>query len=314
MTPTLDFTFEQTETTVFGIGRKRGSDRIFEQVPTNKNVQDELRKCASATWKIMQKGEEGSQAYDPSDETASTKYTHISLNDRMAAIFHDLQKADNLTKNPSVLSDMSDAFCYFAQFTDSAHRKLTAVHRTAQFKSLGKSRLMSWIDGTLKLVENPVFKIDAVFDLLIDSKFVHILHPKGFEFVGNLEQFILSSAQEHAEIIQKDLPFVDITPVKQYAATHIRAARCLASIRARSWTKDIDRDALKQACYDTNVKVVESNGQLDVSDDITGFLEVLDRRRYSVGLVMDSPEQFRAASRRRIGSQGSSIDPKSSDP
>jgi hypothetical protein len=35
-----------------------------------------------------------------------------------------------------------------------------------------------------------------------------------------------------------------------------------------------------------------------------GLLEVLDRRRYEVELVKDSPERFKAASRRKIDASG----------
>ena len=300
--PELDFDIKNVIGTEFGIGRKLDNEQTFEIVPVDLKVQQVLYKSASATWGKMQNYEGGSQIYDPSGEAASTKYLHLPLNDEMVMIFRKLQQADNMRINNSDLLNTTKVFCYFAQFTDNSQRRLTALHRTNQFKSLGKSRVVSWINGVLQLVENPIFKLDTDFDLLIDSKFVHILHPKSFEFAGNLEQFILNSVEKNAEIIQNYFPFVSIDPIKKYAATHPRAARYLASIRA-NWAKNTNKDSLKQLCDDNNVKIRELNGQFSISDaEIIGFLEVLDRRRYNIKLVTNDPERFRAVSRQKINS------------
>ncbi|MBI1658957.1 MAG: DUF4868 domain-containing protein [Thaumarchaeota archaeon] len=294
----LDFDVENVQTTEFGVGKNGDGSRIFENVPVDRKIKDELFKYARTTLNIMQNQDETPQEYDPSDETASTKYVYLPLSNDMAGVFRELQNAENLRKIFN-LSDTPDIFCYFARFTDSNNRRLTAVRKTFQFRSLGKG-FSVWIDGTLKLMSNPIFKLDTVFDLFIDSKLVHILHPKSFESVGELKKFVLNSVEKNTEIIQNYLPFVDLEPVKDYAAEHIRTARYLASIRARSWAKNIDKDELKSACVSNNVKISESEGMLDVSEDISGFLEILDRRRYSIGLVANMPEQFRAASRHKI--------------
>jgi hypothetical protein len=45
----------------------------------------------------------------------------------------------------------------------------------------------------------------------------------------------------------------------------------------------------------------EVDGKINVGiDHVVAFLEVLDRRRYEVILVADSPEPYRASSRQRI--------------
>ena len=54
-------------------------------------------------------------------------------------------------------------------------------------------------------------------------------------------------------------------------------------------------------CNSTGVEIDDSNGRIVVPDGhVVGFLEVLDRRRSDVELVTGRPEQFKAASRRRI--------------
>jgi len=53
------------------------------------------------------------------------------------------------------------------------------------------------------------------------------------------------------------------------------------------------------------VQFHEANGKITVEEGhVMGFLEVLDRRLYAVELVKDSPERFRAASRRRLVNGG----------
>ncbi len=294
----LDFNIENVKTTEFGVGKNSGNGRIFENVPVDIKVKDELLKYARTTLSRMQDQEDADQEYDPSDETASTKYVYLPLNNEMARVFEELQNAENLRKTPD-LSSMPGVFCYFARFTDSDSRRLTAVRKTTQFIVLGKG-FFSFIDGTLKPVRNPIFKLDAIFDLFVDSAFVHILHPKSFESVGSLKQFVLNSVERNVSNIQQNIPFVNMEMVKGYAKEHIRAARYLASIRARGWAENVDRKKLKKACIDNNVKIHESDDTLDISEDVKGFLEILDRRRYNIGLTAGADEQFRAASRQRI--------------
>ena len=99
------------------------------------------------------------------------------------------------------------------------------------------------------------------------------------------------------------MPFVDMSTLSEYAKQHPRAARYLASINTQSWAKGVDNIALKTLCDATGVEIMEQAGQITISDrHVMGFLEVLDRRRYEIGLVANNLEQFKASSRQRIGS------------
>ncbi len=94
---------------------------------------------------------------------------------------------------------------------------------------------------------------------------------------------------------------MDFDEVREYAQTHPRAARYIASIRSQKETKDIDKGALKRLCKDTDVPIKEVAGRLVVDEEyVLEFLEVSDRRRYRLELVRGSPEQFRAASREKL--------------
>lgn len=292
----LNFDIENSKVTEFGVGRRNGNIRTFESVPVNTEVKSELLKYARATLNKMQN--QDVIEYDPSDETASSKYVRLPLDSEMARVFAEIQNAENLPKT-SDPTNISGGFCYFIHLIDGEHRRLSAVRKITKFSSLGKG-FYYWIEGTLKPVSNPLFKLDSMFDLLIDSKYVHILHPKKFESIGNLKQFVLDSVEKNVEIIQENLSFVNTEPIKNYASERVRAARYLASIRMHNWTENIDKNELKRACADNDVKFTESGGLLDVSEDIGGFLEILDRRRYNTKLSAGKSEQFRAASRHKI--------------
>ncbi|GIW56948.1 MAG: hypothetical protein KatS3mg082_3352 [Nitrospiraceae bacterium] len=297
----VDFDFENVTVTEFGVGLDDSNGQTFVVVPVDADAQKALREMVQATWDAMQKDEDAPAKYEPSEKYGSTECLHLPLDDEMASSVRELHKAANLPINSKALHDPSKVFCYFARFTDNKNRRLTALRRATQFKGVLKSRLIRLVSDSLKLIEDRVFKLDSDFDLLADSSSVYILRPRGFEFTGQLQEAILNAVPQNIRAIQSDLPFVELSSIEEYAKKHPRAARYVASIRGQEETKNIDKTLLKKLCMQTGVDVKESKGKLVIADGHEmGFLEVLDRRRYEVTLVKKKPEQYRAASRRKI--------------
>ena len=299
----LEFDLNSVSVTEFGVGRDDGNARTFVAVPVDASVQAALREMVQTTWEAMQKDGNEPERYQPSEKHAATEYLYLPLDDELAASVRGLHNGANLDIQSSALDDPSNVFCYFARLTDTKQQHVTALRRATQFKGLLKSnnRLVRVLDDTLKIIDDPVFKLDNDFDLLIDAKNVHILRPSGFEFAGKLQQAILDAVPENIKAICKDLAFVEFDGVEEYAGKHPRAARYLASIRAQDETKTIDKTLLKKLCKQTGVEVAESKGKVSIAaGHEMGFLEVLDRRRYEVSLVKEKPERYRAASRRKI--------------
>jgi hypothetical protein len=289
--------------TEFGVGREDGNGESFVAVPVDAGVQGALREMAQATWDAMQRDEDGPAKYEPSEKHGSTEYLYLPLDDELAASVRELHEAAGRNIDAAALSDPTDVFCYFARFTDMKKRHLTALRRATQFKGVlkSKNRLVRMLDDTLRIIEDTVFKLDSDFDLLVDSANVHILRPSGFEFAGKLQRAILDAVSENIKAIRKDLAFVEFDGIEAYARKHPRAARYLASIRSQGETKSIDKALLKKLCRRTGVEIAESKGKVTVVDGHEmNFLEVLDRRRYEVSLVKESPERYRAGSRRKI--------------
>jgi hypothetical protein len=297
----MDFDLNAIRTVEFGVGRDDGDEHAFHCVMVDDGVQAALGDMASATWESMQSLTNEPIRYEPSEKYSGCEHVYLPLDDDLAVRMRNLHEAVNLDIDQEALVDTDAMFCYFAKFTDEQGRHLTALRRAIQFKGVLKSRLIQWGTDALKMVEDQVFKLDNDFDLLIDSQQVHILRPSGFEFAGKLQDAILGAVTGNVEILQSDLSFVQFDGIREYASTHPRAARYLASIRSQQEVAKIDQQHLIEACGATGVEIAEDGEQIVVDErNIMGFLEVLDRRRYEVRLVPEEPEQYRAPSRTRL--------------
>lgn len=299
----LEFDLADVTVTEFGVGRDDGDGQSFVAVPVGADVQAALREIVRATWDALHKQADGPAKYEPSEKHGSTEYLFLPLGDDLAASIRELHESTNLTIDASALSEPQDVFCYFARLTDRKGQHLTALRRASQFKGIlkSKNRLVRMLDDTLMIIEDRVFKLDNDFDLLADAKNVHILRPSGFEFAGKLQQAILDAVPQNIKALRKELSFVEFDVIEAYAATHPRAARHLASIRAQEETKNVDKGNLKGYCKRVGVVVKEASGKLVVeAGHEMGFLEVLDRRLYEVELVPGTQERYRASSRRKL--------------
>lgn len=299
----LMFDLETVSVTEFGIGSDAGDGQVFSAIPVDAKVQTSLLEMVHATWRALVESPDGPSQYEPSEKHAATEYLYLSLDHEFATSMRGLHKAAALDIRTDVLNTPADVFCYFARLTDGERRQLTALRRASQFKGVlkSKNRLVRLYDDTLQVIEDTVFKLDNDFDLLIDEETVHILRPSGFEFAGKLQQAILDAVPENIRAIKEDLAFVQFEDIGTYAAKHPRAARYLASIRTHAQTKNVDKDLLVQFCHQNGIEITESKHRLSVvPGHELGFLEVLDRRRYEVNLVKETPELYRAGSRRKI--------------
>jgi hypothetical protein len=297
----LNFDIDNVNVTEFGVGRDDANGQTFIAISIDVDVQKTLEEMVRQTWETMQADKEGPVRYEPSEKHAGTEYLFLPIDDDLSTSVRILHQAVNLPIGSAALDDLSTVFCYFVRLTDMKGCHLTALRRATQFKGVLKSRLLRLVNDSLKIIEDRVFKLDSDFDLLIDSNFVQILRPSGFEFVGDLQEKILAAVPQNIASIQNDLKFIDFSEIQDYAITHPRAARYLASIQGLRETKNIDKSALKKLCKSTGVDINDTTGRIEINPGHEmGFLEVLDRRRYEVELVKGVPERFKASSRRKL--------------
>lgn len=297
----IDFDFGNVEVglTEFGVGKDEDGDTAFYAVPVNADVKDGLLSMANATFEQLANSEGEGEPYSPGEKHGSTEYLIAQAGSDFEAHFRQLHEANNLTLGVGPLVHPQNLLSYFVRLVDTTNRRVTAVRRASYFKGILRSRLVDVHDDTLRLIEDNVFKLDADFDLLVDSAGTHIWRPSAFEFLGGLRQAILDAVPHNVVAIRAELPFVDFASIEEYAAARPRAARYLASIRTQE-LNGLDRDALLDLCHHTEVAVEDQGGMLVPGpDSVMGFLEVLDRRRYELELVLGQPERFRASSRVR---------------
>ncbi len=236
----LNFNLERIRSTEFGVGLDEAEGESFSLIPVDAEVQDALREMAAETREAMIEYGDPDE-YQPSEKHAPQEYLTTEVNSDWATRLRHLHDANNVPLGVGALEDPGDVFCYFARFSDSQGRKLTAVRRATQFKGLLKSRnrLLRVVDDTLQIVEDNTFKLDRDFDLLIDSTHVHILRPSGFEFIAELQEAIRDAVPGNVASIQRDIPYVEFAGIQEYASRHTRAARLLASIRSQRETQNV---------------------------------------------------------------------------
>jgi hypothetical protein len=297
----LDFDFDHEIVTEFGVGQNIDTGEEFVAIPVDANVQSALLEMVFATRDAMDRFGDDISEYEPSETTGGTKYLTTTLGNPLAGQVQLIHSAENLQVRPGGLEAPANIFCYFVRLSDHRGKRLTGVRRATQFKGVLKSQLLRFLNDSMRLVDEDVFKLDRDFDLLVDETTIHILRPNGFEAIGRLQEAILSAVAENVSAIAIELPFIDFASIGEYASGHSRAARSLAALRSSGRSAGIDRVALCDICTKTGVELIEVDGKIGVGpEQVTAFLEVLDRRRYQLLLVPDVPESYRATSRQSV--------------
>ncbi len=295
----FDFGHVERERVEFGVGKDEGGDTTFYAVPVDADVKNDLLSMVNATLDQLENVEGGGTPYSPAERHEPTGYLIVQAGSDFETHLRQLHNANNLTLGAGALVHPHRLLSYFVRLTDATSRRVTAVRRATYFKGILSRRLVRFNNDMLKVVEDDVFKLDVDFDLLVDSEGTHIWRPSAFEFLGKLRQAVLDAVPRNVQAIRADLPFVDFSSIEEYAASRPRAARYLASIRAQELS-GVDQGALADLCRQARVAVAEREGVLVPSpDSAMGFLEVLDRRRYEIELVLGQPERFKASSRAR---------------
>ena len=302
----VDFDMSQNVTAEFGVGQREGDTVQFFLMPVDDTVQDALlREAESTMTSIASIAPMTANAphFDPSEKYGNKEYVVLPLQHELAAFLAELHEADNLSLTTPKLESLRNAYCYFLRGTDRNGRRLTALNRASQFKAtLGRQgRLLMLFSDALQVIPDPVMQLNVGFDIVIDSEFIHILHPASFRALGNIDEAIAQAVPQNVNAISQVASYVDWSNIEEYAVGHSRAASLLASIRTQGYAGNLDQAALQSLCRRTGVALETYQGQVVVpKEQIISFLEVIDRRRYEIGLVPNRPEQYKASSRTRV--------------
>jgi hypothetical protein len=297
----LPFTFDLAAVNLieFGVGREAANGVEFVAIPTDDDIQSALQDMASQTVEALSKHDE--VAFAPSEKYDSVENVVTATNGEYAGVLADLHRAEMLPMLATALNDPEPIFCYFSRLSRADGTRLTCVRRATQFKGILKSRLIQVITDALKIVEERTFKLDNDYDLLIDDDNIHILRASGFVVLSGIEAVVLAAVPQNIARLQANLPFVDFTLISNYAASHSRAAKVLASICSEGEAKDVSKERLIAACQEcgAEVQIVVDQVRPQVGHELN-FLYVLDRRLFRVQLVEGKIERYQAGSRRPV--------------
>ena len=303
----IEFDTSQIRTAEFGVGQRLGETIQYTLLTADDTVQDALVKEAESALASIGGISANPPHFDPAEKYGGNEYLILPLHHELSASLAELHEADNLSLNTPELQRLRGAFCYFLRGTDSSGRRLTALNRASQFKAtLGRQgRLMMLLSDALHVIPDPVMQLNAGFDIVMDSEFIHIFHPSSFRTLGNVDEAIAEAVPRNVDAISQAASYVDWSNIEEYAVGHSRGASLLASIRTHGYAENLDKAELERLCTRTGVRIETSGGQIAVpKGQILPFLEVIDRRRYEIGLVPNTPEQYKASSRTRVGRSG----------
>ena len=290
----------------FGVCLNRAEGEEYVIVPEDRTVQDALKDMVKATAERIGCFPDANALplYEHSEKYAAKEPLRYAIQDEDTdTVPVQLFNAANLDTHNAGLAEPTDISFYFGICKDAQNRKILAIRRAVQFKGVlkAKGRLIRWLDDTMKVVEDDVFKLDEDFDYLVTSDEIYILRPNNFVYTADLMDRVLAKSEENIQALGQAISFVQFDDLVEYVKTHPRAARLVAAIKSRDDLAGMTKHNVKKECDATGIDVAEANGKLiPPQGQEMHFLYLLDRRRYSLELVPNTPETYEAASRRKV--------------
>ncbi len=286
----------------FGICSIIDGQEMIVRIPIDNSVRETLFEMHEAFYETFLGMEGEPELFQPSEKYASTEKLIIPLNHENLNSISDLYNLRNIPIADVAIGKIANSITfYFAIFWHSNGTKQIAIKRPSQFKGLLSKKLIQFIDDTLQLVPDNVFKLDNDFDFIIHKNNIDILHPTGFSFIANIDEEVLRSAANATRQLSVRVQFINFNYLADFVAHSKTAAKLVASIKARTDLERTSQEKLLEKCTRIGVTVREENGQIIPEDNhIVSFLQILDRREYDFDLTVDEPEIYVASSRKKV--------------
>lgn len=294
----------QLETIEFGACFDNGKTEQYFLVPVNRPVQAALVEMHENTLRLFDTVDEDFELFEPAQKYGPLEKLKADLHNPSFSKVKALFQAHNLEMNPDVMRETETLAFYFAVFRDKAGTKVLGVRRATQFKGIlkAKRRLIRLIDDSLALVQEDLFRLDTDFDYLVTKDAIRILRPSGFEYTADIDEEISSRAAKMTEELMESVPLIDFGSLRAFVQGNKRAARLLASLRSRDDLQNTSLPKLKKACKQIGISIVIDDGVVRPEEGHEiAFLQLLDRRRYTVSLINRISEYYEAPNRKSVG-------------
>lgn len=298
-----EFDFDHIQSVEFCVNVATTNDaHINHLVPIDQSVQDALKQVLNATLADIEPNEDDWSLYELSEKYGSKESLRADISAAEMAAVKTLHEEEGWEINASALTNPKTIAYYFGVFRDNRGRKLVGVRQATQFKGAFKGHFVSFIDDTLRMVQDRVFKLDNQFDFLITAQHIYILHPTGFERIAEIEEFASAKAKEMTLALAETVKFLDFGGLSEFVGKHKRAARLVATLHARNDLATIKRAMFCKSAEETGV-VLENVGRklAPGKGSEIACLELLDNRRYTTTLKPGPKPAFVASSRRPVG-------------
>ena len=294
----MSFNSSSIRSVEFGVCLDVDNGERYCIVPSDKSVQDALKEMFVSTIDEIRKGGNVLERFSPSEKYGSNERLFLPLDSDLALKYREVFATANFAIDTHGLNEPSRLICYFAIFRDGTGGKAIAFRRAAQFKGVVEKNFVTFMNDTLKMMPDRLFKLDQDYDFLIMDQKIYIWRPSGFIFTAGMDEQIAACAMKSVEFVAKEIRCVNFDRLKEYVSKHKMAMRLIAAIRSRDDLADISKKHLKSECKEAGLKVYEENGVLFPEEgNEFGFLMLLDRRRYTVTLIDKKPETYEAPSR-----------------
>ena len=297
-----EFGFQEIRSVEFCVSlRNADGTHINYLVPTDRSVQDTLKDVLDSTLNEIEPSDGDWSPYELSEKYGSKESLRADLASAEMAGIRALYGEEGWEVNARALADPARLVYYFAVFRDAQARKLIGVRQATQFKGTIKGHFLSFIDDTLKMIADRVFKLDNQFDFLITAQRVYVLHPAGFDRIAGIEEFASARAKQITLGLGSSVKFLDFTGLAEFVARHKRAARLVAALHKRDDLKAISRALFCETAKNTGVILVRTGKKVcPAKGSEVGCLELLDHRRYVTTLRRGAKPAFVASSRRPV--------------
>src|ERR1700731_1474506 len=281
-----EFSFDRIQTVEFCVSvSTNGKAHDNYLVPIDQSVQDALKYVLKATLADIEPEDGDWSPYELSEKYASKESLRADLAAAEMAAIRALYEEESWDINAGALAEPTKLVYYFGVFRDPQGRKLIGARQATQFKGAVKGHFLSFIDDTLRMVSESVFKLDNQFDFLVTAQHIYVLHPTGFERIAEIEAFASAKAKEMTLALGATVKFLDFSGLAEYVSKHRRAARLVAALNGRGDLLAINRAMFCEAAAETGVALENAGRKLiPGKGSEVGCLELLDNRRYTITL------------------------------
>lgn len=309
----LGFSFEHIVEVEFYVGIEGGGRTDLASVPVDLDVKEVLKDTLRNTLKALAYDEfdkRPPEALELAEKYGANERLIVSMTEHFMEVLKEYVATQNQPSSSGVLEERADDIAfYFVRFIDSSHRKLFAFRRASTFKAVlrARSRLVQKVRNTLKVVTENIFKLDEDYDFLISGDHCLILHPTGFEVLAQVQAVSSQKASTYVKSVSEKTGFIHDSRLTSYVKDHPRAAKLVTSIHSRKDLDQISEKKFRATCKKNAIQVETIDGKLGPKQGFEiAFLEALDRRRYSISLIDDTPELYLALSRKGVAATATS--------